>query len=90
MKVGTVTGQLVGTCKHPQFEGYRLLVVEPEKLGGLGGGPALIAIDRIGARTGERVLLVDDGSAALGLLGNSGPIRSMIVGVVDETVTEPD
>ncbi len=83
MKVARVVGQVVATLKHPDLEGYHLLVVQPEPVGGLAGGPALIAIDRIGVGVGERVLLVDDGAAARGLLGKSGPVRSMIVGVID-------
>lgn len=84
MKVGRVVGQVVATLKHADFEGYRLLVVAPEAIAGLAGGDPLLAIDRIGARVGERVLLVDDGAAARGLIGRAGPIRSMVVGVVDE------
>ena len=83
MKVARVVGQVVGSVKHPQMEGWRLLVVRPEDLGGLSGGEETIAIDRIGARQGERVLVVDDGAAARLLFGSAGPIRTVIVGVVD-------
>ena len=88
MKLARVVGQVVGSVKHPQLEGWRLLVVRPESLVGLSGGEETIAIDRIGAREGERVLVVDDGAAARLLLGDSGPIRTMIVGVVDEAQIE--
>jgi ethanolamine utilization protein EutN len=84
VKLGRVVGQVVATLKHADFEGYRLLVIAPERTAGLDGGPPLLAIDRVGARVGERVLLVDDGAAARGLIGRAGPIRSMVVGVVDE------
>lgn len=87
MKIGTVVGQLVATLKHEHLHGHRLLVVQPEVLEGLDGGEAILAIDRVGADVGERVLWVDDGAAARGLLGVSGPIRTIIVGVVDETAT---
>ena len=88
MKVARVVGQVVGTQKHPQFESSRLLVVRPEPLDGLQAGEELIAVDRIGVQAGEMVLLVDDGAAARLLFGSSGPIRAVIVGVVDETDLE--
>jgi microcompartment protein CcmK/EutM len=89
MKVGRVVGQVVGSEKHPQLEGCSLLVVRPESLGGLDGGSDLIAVDRIGVSVGERILLVDDGAAARLLFGSAGPIRAVIVGVVDEAWTQP-
>ncbi len=84
MKVARVIGQVVGSVKHAQMEGCRLLVVRPEAVGGLDGGADTIAVDRIGVRMGERVLVVDDGAAARLLFGEAGPIRTVIVGVVDE------
>lgn len=84
MKVAQVVGQVVGSQKHVQLEGQSLLVVRPESLDGLTAGGELIAVDRIGVEIGERVLLVDDGAAARLLFGSSGPIRTVIVGVVDE------
>jgi ethanolamine utilization protein EutN len=84
VKIGTVIGQLVATCKHEHLHGCRMLVVQPETLDGLDGGEAILAVDRVGADVGQRVLWVDDGSAARGLLGLTGPIRTIIVGVVDE------
>jgi ethanolamine utilization protein EutN len=87
MKVGRVIGQVVATLKHPDFDGHHLLVVEAEDVGSLGGGGTLLAVDRIGARVGEQVLVVDDGAAARGLYGKAGPIRAMIVGTVDAVDT---
>lgn len=87
MKVGRITGQVVATLKHEHLQGRRLLIVEPEAIDGLGAGAPTIAVDNIGCEIGERVLLVDDGSAARGLLGLSGPVRAIIVGVVDEVHT---
>ena len=84
MKVATVTGQVVSTLKHAHLDGASLLVVQPEGVGGMRGGAPVVAVDRIGVSVGERVLLVDDGSAAKCLDGRSGPIRAMIVGIVDD------
>lgn len=89
MKLARVMGQVVGTQKHPQLDAGRLLVVRPEPLDGLQAGEDLIAVDRIGAQPGELVLLVDDGAAARLLYGSAGPIRAVIVGVVDQAHLEP-
>lgn len=90
MKTARVVGQVVSTLKHPDFEGRRLLVIEPDEIQGLRAGKASIAVDLIGCEVGERVLVVDDGAAARGLMGRSGPIRCMIVGHVDEVDLGPE
>jgi ethanolamine utilization protein EutN len=91
VKIGTVIGQMVATLKHPHFDRTRVLVVQPEVLEGLDGGEPILAVDCVGADVGQRVLWVDDGAAARGLLGLAGPIRTVIVGVVDEvSVTRRD
>ena len=87
MITARVVGQVVSTLKHKDLEGRHLLVVQPEKIDGLEGGGPKIAVDMIGARVGELVLVVDDGSAARILLGRSGPVRCLIVGTVDEVHT---
>lgn len=87
MKVARVVGRVVATLKHPDLAGYRLLVVQPEPVEGLSGGSPTLAIDRIGVDVGERILLVDDGAAARGLLGRAGPIRAMILGRIDQVAT---
>jgi ethanolamine utilization protein EutN len=84
MITARVIGQVVCTLKHPHLEGRRLLVVQPDSLGDLRSGKARIAVDLIGVEVRERVLVVDDGAAARGLLGLAGPIRCVIVGKVDE------
>ena len=90
MIVGRVVGQLVSTLKHPHLEGARLLVVEPEALTGAKAPAPLLAVDRIGVDVGERVLLVDDGAAARTLTGRVGPLRALIVGVVDAAGPGPE
>jgi microcompartment protein CcmK/EutM len=87
VKIARVIGKVVATLKHADFVGYPLLVVQPEDVDGLRGGSPVLAIDRIGVDVGERILLVDDGAAARGLLGRAGPIRAMILGRVDEVAT---
>ncbi len=88
MRVARVVGTVVGSVKHPQMHGRRLLVLQPLRLGGLSGGDPLIAVDVIGVGVGEEVLFVDDGAAARTILGSAGPVRTVVVGVVDEAKVE--
>ena len=45
----------------------------------------LIAVDVVDAGVGDRVLICDEGTSARQIFGiDTGPIRSVIVGIVDE------
>jgi microcompartment protein CcmK/EutM len=88
MRIARVVGTVVGSVKHAQLEGHSLLVLQPLPLGGLSGGDPLIAVDVTGVGVGEEVLFVDDGAAARTILGSAGPVRTVIVGVVDEAQVE--
>jgi ethanolamine utilization protein EutN len=86
MFVGRVTGEVVSTIKHPVLTGRKELLVEPLDPRTLrASGPAVIALDFVDAGLGETVLVVDEGNAAALVTGlKNPPIRTMILGVVDE------
>ncbi len=89
MILGRVVGQAVATVKRPQFEGAKLLLVQPETPEGAPVGATLLAVDGVGAGVTERVLVVVDGRAAGELLGRRlAPVDAAIVGIVDEVDTE--
>ncbi|MFQ5517845.1 MAG: EutN/CcmL family microcompartment protein [Acidimicrobiia bacterium] len=45
----------------------------------------MIAVDCVGAGAGETVLLIDEGNSARQVVGwDVAPIRTVVVGVVDE------
>jgi ethanolamine utilization protein EutN len=84
MFVGEVTGEIVSTINHPDYDNRRLLVVDRLDPAGKPAGGYLIAVAAIDAGVGERVLVLDEGTGARQILGNSkAPIRSVVVGVVD-------
>ena len=84
MKVAQVVGTVVSPVCHPFFEGQRLLVCDLLDTDGMAGG-YVIAVDVVDAGVGERVLICDEGSSARQIFGiDTGPIRAVIVGVVDE------
>ncbi|MBR57821.1 MAG: hypothetical protein CMH54_07155 [Myxococcales bacterium] len=91
MILGRVTGNVVGTIKHPSFNEYALLIVQPINADGSPKGNKMLAVDHAQAGPGDRVLILGEGSGIRQILGDSkSPIRMLIVGVVDavESVLE--
>ena len=73
------------TVKHPAFAGRALFVVQPlDERGGDAGG-SFVAVDHAQAGIGDRVLVLTEGNGVRQILkaGDTVPIRSIIVGVVD-------
>lgn len=85
MILGRVVGQAVSTRKRPQFEGAKLLLVQPETPDGTPVGATLLAVDSVGAGVSERVLVVLEGRAAGEALGRKhAPVDAAIIGIVDQ------
>jgi len=90
MILGRITGSVVSTIHHPVVEGQKLLVAERLDPTGRPTGGYIIALDSIGAGQGETVLILDEGSGARQILGDSNaPVRSIVVGIVDAVELEP-
>lgn len=86
MKLCRVKGPLVATIKHPSFRGRKLLVVQGVDERGDEVGDSFIAVDMVQAGAGDLVIINQEGNGARQLLkmGQQVPIRSLIVGIVDE------
>lgn len=87
MILGRVTGTVVSTIEHPFYDGHKQLIVRYLKAdGGYDGEKYVIALDLVGAGVGETVLVQDEGNSARQVLktGPTGPVRSLIVGIVDD------
>ena len=86
MILGRVCGTVVSTIEHPFYDGRKQLIVRyvtPD--GAFDGDRYVIAVDLVGAGVGETVIVEDEGNSARQLLGaKDGPVRSVIVGIVDE------
>ena len=84
MWVGKIIGTLVATPKDDSLTGSKLLIVQPTRFGTTGSpGKPIVAVDTIGAGTGETVLVVD-GSSARHVTGNpQSAVDAAIVGIVD-------
>lgn len=84
MFVGQVTGEIVSTINHPDYDNRRLLIVDCLDPAGKPAGSYLIAVAAIDAGVGDRVLVLDEGNGARQILGNAqAPVRSVVVGIVD-------
>lgn len=90
MRLARVVGNAIATVKHPDLAGHRLLVVDfEEEVDRLAGRPQM-ALDMVDAGEGDRVLVVDEGNAAAQVFARGrGPVRTVIVGVVDEVEVFP-
>ncbi len=85
MILGKVIGNIHSTINHPFYDGKTLLMVEKIETDGQVAPGYLVAVDRAGAGVGETVLILDEGTGARQVLASKeGPIRSVIVGIVDE------
>lgn len=85
MKIARVIGRVWATSKDASLEGRTILLLRPLDLEGRAVGEAYLAVDAAQAGAGERVLVVDEGSSAGQVLGLvEPPIRTVVVGVVDE------
>jgi microcompartment protein CcmK/EutM len=89
VKVGRVVGTVVSTINSPVFEGRRLLLCDVLDVSGEPDGSYLICVDTVGSGAGEAVLILDEGNSARQVLGMSaGPVRAVVVGVVDQLTAD--
>ena len=85
MIIGRVIGNIHSTINHPFYDGRKMLVVERIEMDGKAASGYLVAVDRAGAGPGETVLILDEGNGARQVLESAdGPVRSVIVGIVDD------
>jgi microcompartment protein CcmK/EutM len=86
---GRVTGTVVSTVQHPFYSGRKQLIVRACTPDGAFDGEAyVIAVDLVGAGVGELVIVEDEGNSARQLLdAPNAPVRSLVVGIVDQLTT---
>lgn len=85
MILGRISGSMYSTINHQYYDGKRILLVDHITLDGKETGDYLFAVDTVDAGAGETVLIIDEGNSARQILGSDdGPVRSVIVGIVDE------
>jgi len=90
VKLARVVGTVISTINAPDLDSRSLLLCDLLDPSGRPAGGYLIAVDSVGAGAGETVLLLDEGNSARQVLAAPGaPIRTVIVGIVDEVTGPP-
>lgn len=85
MKLCRVECSVVSTIKHETYEGLTLFVVDPIGIDGNPTGDTFLAVDRVQSGPGDTVLVMQEGNGVRQLFGQKVlPIRSIIVGIVDD------
>ncbi len=85
MILARVQGQVVATIKHPAYANRRMLLLDRIDPQGQPSGGYLIAVDTVDAGNGQIVLVIDEGNSARQVINDpQAPIRSVIIGIVDE------
>lgn len=88
MKIARVAGTVVSTINVPIYDERKLLLCDILTPEGESTGTYTIAVDLVDAGVGERVLVLDEGNSARQLVEwKDGPIRAVIVGIVDDVTT---
>ncbi|MBU5483160.1 EutN/CcmL family microcompartment protein [Clostridium sp. MSJ-11] len=90
MIIGRVVGNLWATKKDEKLNGQKFLIVkllinkhkEKDEL--------FVAVDNVGAGTGDLVLITRGGSARVSLESKDVPVDSVIIGIVDSIEVEDE
>lgn len=83
MQLARVVGTVVATRKDEGLAGRTLLVIQPLRPDRSPAGKPLVAVDSVGAGTGEDVFYVRGREAAFPFLPAEVPADAAIVGIVD-------
>jgi microcompartment protein CcmK/EutM len=84
MTLAKVVGTVVSTIKHPEYNGYKLFVVQPIDENGKELGESFLAVDVVQAGVGDTVLILREGNGIRQIFKKKIlPIRSVVVGIVD-------
>lgn len=94
MFIAKVTGSLVATQKVSSMVGQKLLLVEPYRVDEQdrralkSTGRTFVAVDTVGAGSGDYVLIVQGSSARLTPETKPLPVDAAIIGIVDTVQVE--
>ena len=88
MILAQVMGTVVSTRKDTGLTGLKLLMVREVDAGFKPAGGTLVAVDAVGAGTGELVLIAAGSSARLTEVTRERPVDHVICGIVDSVEIE--
>jgi ethanolamine utilization protein EutN len=83
MMLGRIIGNVVCTMKDPALLGQKLLIVQPLDRKGCDTGRPVVALDAVGAGTGEMIYWCRGKEASFPFLPVELPSEATVVGIVD-------
>jgi microcompartment protein CcmK/EutM len=83
MRIARVVGSAVSTVKEDSLVGHKLLLVRETDEEGEISGPVLVAVDAVGAGTGELVLISEGSAARQARSTANQPVDAVIMGILD-------
>lgn len=88
MIIGKVVGEIYSTINHSFYDAKKLLIIDKLNPDNTPSGGYIIAVDSVDAGVGETVLVIDEGNSARQVVDDTtAPIRSIVVGIIDEVTT---
>ena len=87
MFLGKVIGNIWATRKYETLKGFKMLFVQPINAQNKNVGEPIIAVDTVGAGTGETIFYITASEAVIPLPVDMAPIDASIVGIVDSINT---
>ena len=87
MFLGKVIGNVWATRKYETLESFKMLFVQPINAQNENVGEPIIAVDTVGAGTGETIFYITASEAVIPLPVDMAPVDASIVGIVDSINT---
>lgn len=83
MFIARIYGTVVAAAKHETMDGCRFLLAQRLESDNSPTGEPLVVVDWLGAGIGSKVIVSTDGDIARTELGNTTPVRNVVVGLID-------
>jgi ethanolamine utilization protein EutN len=83
MRIARVIGSAVATVKEPSLVGHKLMLVREADERNELVGSVFVAVDGVGAGTGELVLIAEGSAARHGGTTTGQPVDALITGILD-------
>ena len=89
MQTARILGTTRASTKHKSLEGRRLVIVQPVRVDGSADGSPLIALDTLGSKRGDLVMITSDALLVRELVGDKNtPARWSVLGNLDSPASD--
>ena len=88
MFIGKIAGTVVCTRKVEGLTGFKLLLVKRLDLQNKETGEFVVAVDVVGAGSGEKVLVVSGSSSRQTSRTDKKPVDAAVVGIIDSVTVD--